>query len=72
MSADTPTTADLDAVIREHLAAAHGGLVTGWVLVAAVSVEGDAETEYVTEAPPWQPYHHTAGLLSVGIEGGDA
>lgn len=61
------TAEALDAAIRAHWADKHEGqLVIGWAVVAATTTEDDLSTNYDTDAPDWQPAHHTLGLLRIG------
>ncbi len=63
------TSAALDDAIASHFAEKHPGqLVIGWALVAATTIEGDNGHSYETDAPDWQPAHHTIGLLRIGQE----
>ncbi|QCB93311.1 hypothetical protein, partial [Cellulomonas shaoxiangyii] len=63
------TTDDLDAAVRQHMAAEHPGqLVIGWALVAATTDEDDEVNGYDNVTPVGQPAHHTVGLLRVGID----
>lgn len=70
------TLSDLDNAVAAHFAEKHPGqLVIGWTVVAATTVEGEDANAYDTDAPDWQPAHHTLGLLRIGQElvlsGGD-
>ena len=60
------TAEALDAAVRAHWAEKHEGqLVIGWAIVAATTTEVDESTNYDTDAPDWQPAHHTLGLFSI-------
>lgn len=70
------TAAALDDAVRAHFADKHPGqLVIGWAVVAATTNDDDGFTSYDTDAPDWQPAHHTLGLLRLGMDlvlnGGD-
>lgn len=61
------TAEALDAAIRAHWAEKHEGqLVIGWALAVATTTDDDQANDYDTEAPDWQPAHHTLGLLRLG------
>lgn len=63
------TATDLDNAIRAHFADKHPGqLVVGWAIVAASTNEADDGNDYDTEAPDWQPAHHTLGLFRIGMD----
>ena len=62
-----PTTETIDEAVRALWGHTHPGqLVTGWAVVVATTTEDDQATDYATEAPDWQPAHHTLGLLRLG------
>lgn len=62
------TAEALDAAIRAHFAEKHEGqLVIGWAVVAATTTEDDESHAYDTDAPDWQPAHHTLGLFRLGM-----
>lgn len=62
-------TDDLDTAVRNHFAEkSPGQLVVGWAIVAATTTEDDTLNQYDSDAPDWQPAHHTLGLFRIGMD----